>query len=90
MCEVPGANQLPFFNLPTVHPFTHWKRVILLSVAPSTNDAVDAIKRGQVKRLCPLFARDPAECSWRVSSVDIGWDGFVLDADILYIFYCSQ
>lgn len=33
MCEATGANQLPFFNLPALHPFTHCKREILPSVS---------------------------------------------------------
>lgn len=80
VCEVTGANQLPFLSLPTVHPLTHCGddpsegSCSLLRWRQLTQS--NAIKRGQVKRLCLLFAWDPAaECSWRVSSVDIGWDG---------------
>lgn len=75
-CEVTGANQLPFLDLGPV--------------LPSRRDGVDAIKQGRVRRLLVLFARDPAQGSWRVSSVDTGVGWIAPDANIQVIFYCSQ
>lgn len=59
MCEVTGANQLPFFKLPTVHPFTHCKREILLSVALLADDAVDAIKMSTGEKVVSAVCLGP-------------------------------